>query len=301
MTPTILLDLFVVLGLFASPAGHDAAAPSQPPPTLRVVSYNAWLLPLVSSEFLARREQIPPALAALEPDVLCLQEVWDQGSLDAITGHLAHRLPHRLEAGGGLALVSRYPVRAWYFQPFPDHEALSFFERFAKKGYVSAVLETPAGYVRVVVTHLAHARGEDRPAHTAQLETLADALATERRLPTILCGDLNFRAVTGGAPSDELRTLLALGFTDPALPPENGDGTRARRAPTRIGWPREPGRVRGGDPDYILYRPGRALDLRPLAYRQALDTPETALSDHNALVIDLTLERHTGPRTAITP
>ena len=42
----------------------------------------------------ARREVIPGALAALDSDVVCLQEVWTQADKDAITAALAGTFPH---------------------------------------------------------------------------------------------------------------------------------------------------------------------------------------------------------------
>ncbi len=258
------------------------------PTPLRVASYNTWLFPFVSDDFVQRRDAMPAALSALEPDVLCLQEVWDRASLGALAHHLEPRLPHLVEGGGGLALLSRYPIRDAYFEPFPDHIALSFAERIAKKGYIAAVIETPAGYVRVLTSHLAHMRGVDRTAHRAQLDALAAALA-DRKLPTIVCADFNFRSTEQGRLSADMQVMAALGFVDPFAKPAAADGLLPRRDPTRIGWPREPGRARGGDPDYVLYRAGEARSLQLKAFRQALDTPETALSDHNLLLVDFIL------------
>lgn len=277
----MLLEFMIAMsGLLAASA----------PTTVRVASYNTWLIPLVSDEFFVRRDAMGPALAALEPDLLCLQEVWDQGSLDAIEGALAHRLPHLVEGGGGLALLSRWPVHASRFTAFPLHDALPLSERLAKKGWIDALIAAPTGPVRVVVTHLAFARGEGREAHRAQVETLAAALAADRALPTVLCGDLNARAVEAGVLSADLRRLADLGFIDPALAPPDLTGLLPRRAATRLGWPRDGGPGRGGDPDYLLYRPGDRREVRHITYRQALDTPETALSDHNLLLVDLVLE-----------
>ena len=265
-----------------------AFATTTTPTPLRVASYNAWLFPFVSDDFARRRDAMPAALAALEPDVLCLQEVWDRGSLAALKHGLGARLPHVYEGGGGLILMSRHPILDAYFAAFADHVGLSIAERIAKKGYIAAVIATPSGFVRVVTTHLAHARGDEREAHRAQLDALALGLA-DRLLPTIVCADFNFRATDQGRLSEDMLVMTGLGFLDPFSKAVDAEGLYPRRDPTRIGWPREPGRVRGGDPDYVMYRPGATRSLQLKAFRQALDTPETALSDHNLLLVDFLL------------
>lgn len=277
----MMLELLLTL---SAVAGIDAA-----PAQLRVASYNAWLLPLASDDFYDRRDAMPAALEPLEPDVLCLQEVWDRLSMDVLRVSLARQLPHAVEGGGGLALLSRWPVADSHFTAFPAHESLSFAERIAKKGWIDAVVTTPSGHVRFIVTHLAHVRG-DRAPHRLQLETLAAALHGDRRLPTVICGDLNFRGIRAGVPTAELQRLLEIGFKDPAAQPRDVTGLARSRPPTRHGWPRRAGRRRGWDPDYILYRPGSGSRLRHLSFRQALDTPDTALSDHNLLLVDFLLE-----------
>jgi endonuclease/exonuclease/phosphatase family metal-dependent hydrolase len=272
--------------LFALSALLVDTAPTQ----LRVASYNAWLIPLVSDEFFERRDAMAPAIEGLAPDVLCLQEVWDQLSMDALRASLAPRLPFVIESGGGLALLSRWPMINAHFTPYPADDTLSFAERIGKKGWIDAIIATPSGAVRIVNTHMVHSRGGDRSAHGRQLEALERTLDVEPHLPTVLCGDLNFRAIRDGLPSDELRTFLHLGFTDPAAELPGPDGLQARRAATRLGWPRQEGRTRGSDPDYLLDRSGSRRRLRHVVYRQALDTPAEALSDHNLQIVDLLLE-----------
>ena len=42
---------------------------------------------------------------------------------------------------------------------------------------------------------------------------------------------------------------------------------------------------RGWQPDYVFYRPN-GKPLRHLGFRMELNNPETALSDHNLLLVD---------------
>lgn len=266
-------------------AAADAAAE---PPAIRVVSFNTWLFPIAADDVAVRRERMGPALDALAPDVLCLQELWDKGGVAALRGALRHRLPHGQIGGGGLAIASRWPIVDAHAQAYPHHERLSFFERLSKKGFLAVVIATPRGWLRVVTTHLAFSRGPDRAAHRAQIEALVEALAHDRRIPTVLCGDLNFRAIEGGVPSEDFAALRAIGFEDAAGTRPDASGRWTPRAPTRHGWPRT-GPRRGGDPDYVLVRSGAARAIAVEDYHHALDDEASALSDHDALVVDLAL------------
>lgn len=286
--------------LLSSPATSEAqpgaATPTATPIHIRVASYNAWLLPFASDDLVGRALAIGPAIRELEPDLVCLQEAWYSPATDAIRGSLRPRLPFYVVAGGGLATLSRWPIIWNEYVPFEDHPKLSMVERFAKKGWLLTILATPLGPVQVVNTHLvwegrrASGPKQDR-AHWAQVTALNEALRHRNTLPTILCGDLNHRAIEGQSPTDELAQWLGNGFID-AAQPTPPDGRWAPRARTRVGYPRSANTPpRGGDPDYILFRSGATLTLSTQAFRQALDTPETALSDHNLLLADLLLTK----------
>lgn len=278
----------------SSPGGPSGSPPTSLP--LRVASYNAWLLPLASTDFVGRALEIGPAIRELEPDLVCLQEAWYTPATDAIRLSLRARLPHHVTAGGGLTTISRWPIVWTEFVPFDDHPELSLVERFAKKGWLLTIVATPIGPVQVVNTHLVwegrRPRGPKKDsAHWSQVAALNEALRHRATLPTILCGDLNHRAIEGQTPTDELAQWLANGFLD-AAQPTPPDGRWTPRARTRVGYPRSANTPpRGGDPDYILFRSGSTLTLGVKAFRQALDTPETALSDHNLLLADLLLTK----------
>jgi endonuclease/exonuclease/phosphatase family metal-dependent hydrolase len=252
--------------------------------TVRVASYNAWLLPIGADQMEERRDRMGSALDELEPDVVCLQEVWTVQALAPVAESLSERLPHVATGGGGLVLLSRWPLRERSFQAFPASTASSLAERFARKGWLSAVVDTPAGPLRVVNSHLTFTRSDDRSSHDAQLALLVETLRDQTDVPTILCADLNLRAFEAGAPTRGFALLLEAGFEDAAA---NGAGPV--RAGTRVGWPRA-GRTARWDPDYLLFRQGDAGALSLAAFRQALDTDETALSDHNLQLADFVLE-----------
>jgi len=266
------------------------ATPAEPRPSVRVVSYNTWLFPHVSEDFAGRRDRMGPALAALEPDVLCLQEVWDRGAALTLRGHLRGRLPHARVSGGGLMVLSRWPIVDAAFEPHPVHARLSLAERLAKKGALHVLIDTPFGPLHVVDTHLAHERDGARDGHALQVAALIERLgsrAAPGTPPMIVCGDLNFRAVRDGAPSRDFAALRALGFEDAAGTGPDADGRWHRRRPTRVGRPRTPEHRRENDPDYVLVRGGAGVELAVRSFRLALDSAEEALSDHEAIVVDL--------------
>jgi endonuclease/exonuclease/phosphatase family metal-dependent hydrolase len=228
----------------------------------RLASLNAWGVPF-SRAIEERMGRLPAALVALEPDVVCLQEVWLAADRERVAAGLGAGWRVAPASGGGLLLAARHPIAEDLFTPFPAFEGLSVVERMARKGWLEAVVDLPAGRVRVVTTHLAF----DGPRHL-QLEVLAKALAARTDLPTVLAGDLNLRAS-----EPPVTTLLGAPWRD-ARP--EGD-----LAPTRVGWPRT-GRPGGWAPDHV-----RVRGLRVLRFALALDAPETALSDHNLLLVDL--------------
>lgn len=257
----------------APPSATDAA-------TVRVASYNTWLLPLASDERERRREAMPAAVDALAPDVLCLQEVWSDADADALGAALSKRLPARARGGGGLAVLSRWPIREERFERFPSHPSLSLVERLGGKGFLAVVIDTPSGPLRVVDSHLALDHDAGRPAQGAQLDALVAALRETPDLPTVLCADLNMRAVEAGRPTPGFTALSAAGYRDAAGTAAGPGGAWATRAGTRVGWPRA-GRTARWDPDYLMVRDGARAALRVESFQQALDAEASALSDHN--------------------
>jgi endonuclease/exonuclease/phosphatase family metal-dependent hydrolase len=235
----------------------------------------------VSVEGLAR------AVRSLDADVLALQEV-DRNQprshgadLTAVAAEAMGAVDHRFvaalsgspgatwvaatgaeqpdAAAYGIALLSRHPVTAWEIVRLPELRApvpMRFHGsrrptliRDEPRVAMAAQVESPAGPITVANTHLSFIRWWNR----RQLRYLVRSLAPARR-PLLLMGDLNMgpeRAVslTG------LRTLAA----HPTFPADA---------------PRE-------QLDHVLADgPVRAHDS---------SVRRLALSDHRALVVDLTL------------
>jgi endonuclease/exonuclease/phosphatase family metal-dependent hydrolase len=255
---------------------------------LRVVVFNVWGLPLFSDEFDDRMEKIPAEIAALEPDIVCLQEVWTDGSREKISKALGPSYATARCDGGGLMILTRFPILSEAFTPFPFDCALSFAEWMGKKGVMEAVLETPQGRLRVVNTHLALDFGEDN-GRTRQLDFLLELLEDRRDLPLVIGADLNTPPCRSG--ETELRPeylrILEQGFVD-LNPPVRVGETWDPGPASRVGWPRTTGRP-GWRPDHILYRESAASRLIGGDFRMLLDGPQSALSDHNLLLGEIEL------------
>lgn len=262
---------------------------------LQVASYNIWAVPLASASRRDRVEKLPAALHPLAIDVLCLQEVWTPGDLERLRDRLKDRWPHAAQGGGGLLLLSRFPITRSRFVPFPVYAGLSLGERLARKGLLDVLLQTGRGPLRVVTSHLALARGPHGP-RRRQLDFLLEHLDADRTLPVVLAGDLNTASVQSGVLGEAYRAILDHGFADASPPRRLPGGAFAPPPATRIGWPRPPGQpARGWSPDYVLFRSGAGARLVLEDFRLALDTQETALSDHNLLLAALRLDRAALP------
>lgn len=234
------------------------------------------------------RARLAAAVRELDPDILALQEVdrrqprsgfADQARICAdAMGAVDHRyvptvagwmsVPGlRWRARGterypayGIALASRFPVRAWRRWRLPMASRwigpvqLGIDE---PRAAVAADVETPSGVLTVCATHLSSRLGNA----WAQLPWLRDALGGAPR-PVVLTGDLNLR---DSAPVKQIgwRPLAA--------------------APTfRVENPRF-------QIDHVLVDDDG--ELRVTGESRAVDT---GLSDHRALVVDVDLAPRAG-------
>lgn len=227
------------------------------------------------------------AVAGLGADVLALQEVdrdqprSHQADLTAVAaeamGASAHRFVATLAgepgvwtaatgdlqpatAAYGIALVSRFPVRAWLtttLPALPGPVPVTFQRGHAPtlvhdepRAALSAVVDGPGGLVEVIATHLTFVPGWN----AYQLRRLVKGLGDHAR-PVVIMGDLNLAG---------------------SLPARLTGWQSLAAAPT---WPApEPTKQL----DHILADGG----VRALGDGVARDT---GLSDHRALWVDVTL------------
>lgn len=245
--------------------GGAPAAPPAAMGTVRVAAYNVHSGYDVDGRF--DIDAIVDTIAATEADVLVLNEV-DRGWLlegghdvlrllrDA-TGMSATFAPAADDVWGN-AILSRFPVTGVRVAILPRGGAPM------RRGVVSATIDTGAGTLAVVGTHLHHV--EDEPqVRLAQARALAGEVSRLRTSgsPVALLGDLN---APYAAPE-----LEPLRFLDDAVP---GD------EPT---WPSDAPRLRL---DHVLVTP----DLRASEPRIVASTA----SDHLPVAVTLTLPAPAG-------
>jgi endonuclease/exonuclease/phosphatase family metal-dependent hydrolase len=163
-------------------------------------------------------------------------------------------------ASYGIALLSRHPVRSWHVLQLPvlrrrapvrwPDSRWPTLVRDEPRAALVAVVQHPAGELTVVATHLTYIPGWNR----RQLRGLVGQVGSHSR-PLVLMGDLNIE------PEAAARTS--------GLAPLAAAPTFPVAAPTR-------------QLDHIL-GDGR---IQPSGPPQSIDT---GLSDHRALVVDVTL------------
>ena len=231
-----------------------------------------------------------------EADVICLQEIarYDPAYGDADqVAELASLFPGfevlfgaALRRGGdrqyGNAILSRSPVLQWFnhLLPHPAEGGIKHMQRQA----VEVVVQTAAGPLRVMTTHLEFYSARHRAAQIARLRELQDEAAANeasppksssspydavpRPLSLVLCGDLNVLP-----DDDEYRAL----FRSPLLDGWKVFSKQPHPATTglhdRVQWP-----MGGHCRDYFAVTPDVAGRIRSIEMDAATDA-----SDHQPL------------------
>jgi endonuclease/exonuclease/phosphatase family metal-dependent hydrolase len=259
-------------------------ARAEAPLKLRVLTWNVWGVPFVSSHLEARTRALPEAIATLDPDLILLQELWqkEHGALVAaglerhgyrFARHFAATAPGKT----GLFIASRLKLSAGSYRPFAIGRMPHSFwhlDWLVSKGVAECVLETPLGPVWVQDTHLqaqyvTDTYGAERLAQASELVVID---RPEPHRPMILAGDFN------SAADDLARTTLRAvgGFSDA---------------------------TESAAPDTVYVRSGGSITIRVLGFRSAFAAPvlladgtRTPLSDHAAVVVDLELTQDRGPQ-----
>ena len=268
--------------------------------SLRILTLNVWGLPWpVGRDVPARIAAIGDALPGLAPDVAAFQEAWTAGARAALAeagrrAGLAHAFPEPRGPGrGGLLLLSRHPLRGARFVPYTLNglpERIDHADYWGGKGFVACEIETGAGAVALVATHL-HASYALRPLdpyvghRTAQVVQLAAALRALPR-PLVAVGDFNFEERF-----EEHAVLTGLtGLEDVARALDRREDT--------VRWPGSDRPARGRAAariDYVFCRSGREASLRPLGIERVLDRGveidgrAANYSDHAGLLADFEL------------
>lgn len=283
----LLATLLLALGI-----GLTQAAEAAPQP-LRVLTFNAWGVPVVTPARAERVAAMGAAIAELAPDVVAFQEVWLEEDAERLMAELAARgLPHgqrfdrgRL-GGSGLVVVSRFPLEDATFAAYSQGgrpKTPWHLDWAAAKGIGKVRIHTPAGPVELADTHLQAGYGTADYQFVQIAQVLEAARALEQRQsggdevpPLIVAGDLN--APAHALPFRLLAARLQLEPTDPhagidAILTRPGSGTSvATRSVQRV--LADPVRLSNGE-------------LRPL-------------SDHAGVLVELELTRGEGAAELLT-
>jgi endonuclease/exonuclease/phosphatase family metal-dependent hydrolase len=184
---------------------------------VRVVTWNLWWR---YGDWRSRGEAIAETLKALEPDLVCLQEVWQEGGENQAAQlakqlGLQHAFAQELTEGSvaqGMALLSRWPLRDVAQRALPPTGVKT--PNLALRAFVDG----PRGPLLVTSTHLTPLlhRSDKRDAQVrALVEFVAEAdwRSMDEQGRTIIAGDFN-----ASPDADEIRLLTG------------------RRTPHKPGW-----------------------------------------------------------------
>jgi len=175
------------------------------PRPLRVLTLNCWNIAAPFDERMALARE---GIAALEPDVVGLQEIivrqdgFDQSAMllaglgyECVFG-AAFRwgeagafLPHDHEGDGfGNVVASRWPILRSHLEALPQGHRTD-----DRRSMLAALIDTPGGRLPFVTTHLSWKFDEGwmRERQVLALARLVEEWAREGDLPPIVTGDLN--------------------------------------------------------------------------------------------------------------
>lgn len=260
---------------------------------LRVATWNIWWR---FGDWERREPLIRRVLGETAPDIVCLQEVWDDGAENQakrIADDLGYHHVYEpvLEIDGirwGMAILGRWPVSGHRGLALPSMPSA---DRSRDCRAMFARVAGPRGDVGVVCTHLSW-RPEESRIRQRQVGAICEVVRDQGQwaFPPVVCGDFN-----AGPMSDEIRMM-----TGEAIPPVEG-------LFFHDAWPAagrtEPGFTwdNGNPLTNPALQPNRRLDYvfvggpRPdgaghvLSAEIAGNQPTKGLypSDHFALVVDL--------------
>ena len=259
---------------------------------MRVATWNLWWR--FGDNWQARHDAAAATLTALDPDIVCCQEIWaerdgtDQAAklAERLGMHVAHhpRFGRRGESFGN-AILSRSPIVS------SEVHSLAVDNQSGHRSAVVARIARADGEMTVICTHLEHRfhLSEIRQGQVATLCELAAPHHDPEGFPVIMAGDFN--AVPT---SEEIRLLT--GERPPPVPElvwsdawaQAGDGpghTWSGQNPYlhQAMWPNR--RI-----DYVFVSTPRPVPLGNIASIEIIGAEPVdgvVPSDHYGLVVDL--------------
>ena len=269
---------------------------------LRILTLNAWALPSpLSHEPDSRMEAIGGRLAAFDADAVVFQEVWSPSARRRLvaagraTGYTEIWSRSGSIGASGMLVLSRLPIRESRFIRFAlcgFPQDITRGDYYGGKGIAILTLDTSAGPVALLSTHLIPHYGDYGPEDTymghriAEVVELAGALE-QIDIPAIVVGDFNF---TEREP--EYKVLKGLsGLTDVAAVLDRREETIIPGSPYRTNE-RPPGvRI-----DYVFTRDGVERTAVPHTISRVLDETieingnPAGYSDHAGLLAEINLD-----------
>lgn len=236
-----------------------------------------------------------------DAEVAALQELFSPSQRCRIrrwfNSHPHKYIPRELDwklSSSGLGLLSRYPVVARHFMPFPDYLAADW-DQLANKGIAHVRIKHPElGLIDIFDTHTQAAYDNTQEYFDIRAQQFVTAKlfvrkhADPNRL-AILAGDLN---MVRGSEEAEIFNLLFRDFTD-VLAQKFPDGvppTRRHDNPYVCDAPQDCDEEDLAL-DYVFVRPPASMDLdiaqTTVEYIDEFDG--RPISDHDGLAIDLAL------------
>ncbi|KAL2891316.1 Inositol phosphosphingolipids phospholipase C [Ceratocystis lukuohia] len=249
---------------FNSPSIADTVTATTPdgsaemastPREINLVTLNCWGLKALSKLRNERLATIGQRLAASSPspDIVCLQECWCQDDYEAIRRETRFVLPYGKfyfsgSFGGGLAILSRWPIEESSMRAYPLNGRPTAFWRgdwYVGKGIAWAMIRYGPGrrdVVEVFNTHT-HAPYESGPKDSYICHRLSQSweiskllrAACDRGHLVLAMGDFNMiplsfphRLITANAPVRDIWRVL---HPDSAIGPYDNPSERARQRP----------------------------------------------------------------------
>ena len=173
---------------------------------IKVLSWNIWWK---FQNYLKRQDLIFDEIKKLTPDILCLQEVWedkDKSQAQEISNLLGYKYKYSksYEFDGvsfGNAIISKYPIIKFFSQIIPTEEKFN-----ENRTLLHAELLYKDQKINVLCTHLNYKYNESdiRQNQVKFILNYISKLDTSI-FPNILCGDFNADPM-----SDEIRMILGL-------------------------------------------------------------------------------------------
>lgn len=280
------------------PARVDVSLPAKPQGAIRIVSWN-----VLDNAPLSTPAPFARIISTLEPDIIVLQEMWDTDPAtiiawftSVVTGDVLWQARTRPDGQGGVAIVSRYPLRAL------GSDALSLPASGNRPEspvrFIGAMIDTPQGEVAIGTVHLkccgtAGSSEDQRRIDEARAinHDLSQALATSAAQIRVIAGDVNLvgsrtplELLAAGLDADgmDLQPVTTLVHGDAAV--YTWFDAQSSFSPGRLDW------ILAGESGARVVNAfvldGRRLTDSALA-RMGLTRTDTAASDHLPVVVDI--------------